>query len=160
MQEKLRLDVFGPNGPQNEVFQVLWKINAWNLSHFFAWNCKSIWDKNWPVQWDFFEKSCFEVFGPKWARNGNKVFKVLSKIYAWHLKLHGTSYSNIKTSDMGQIGFSSSWKTIAWNLPDFLRQVAIVCRRYLAVFGPNESRSEPKVRIFRCYKKLMWKDLG
>ena len=86
--------------------------------------------------------------------------KVLSKIYAWHLKLHGTSYSNIKTSDMGQIGFSSSWKTIAWNLPDFLRQVAIVCRRYLAVFGPNETRSEPKVRIFRCYKKLMWKDLG
>ena len=32
--EKLRFEVFRPNGAQNEVFQDLWKINAWNVFEF------------------------------------------------------------------------------------------------------------------------------
>ena len=36
------VDVFGPKVAQNEIFQVLLKVNAWNISGFFACSYSSI----------------------------------------------------------------------------------------------------------------------
>ena len=64
---------------QNNVFQVLWKIDG----HFYFLDKVTVaYQRKIDLNGFFGKKICFEVFGPKGAQN--EVFLVLSKVYAWN----------------------------------------------------------------------------